>query len=707
MRARYPDIDGFAERDGVKIGYEVFGEGDTTIVFVPPWAIVHSRVWKMQVPYLARHHRVVTYDPRGNGRSDRPVGAEAYTLTERAGDLLAVMDATQTERAVLVSLSLGATASLHVAANHPDRVLAQAFINPTTTFSPFTPDRLDWLFTFDDEIDTEEGWAKENAHYWQRDYRGYLDFFFAQMFPEPHSTKQIEDGISWALDTTPETLADTRRAIALDYATDMGALCALVQSPCLVIQGTDDNIIGGGSGPALASALGERATLIELDGSGHGSQGRDPVKVNVLLRDFARSVVAPVAPEVQRWQRAPKRRRRALFISSPIGLGHARRDVAIARELRSLHPDLEIEWLAQHPVTTVLAESGERVHPASALLANESAHLEDECGDHDLHCFQAWRRMDEILHANFMVFRDVVEAEPFDLWVGDEAWDLDHHLHENPEEKRAAYAWLTDFVGWLPMPDGGVAEAALTADYNAEMIGQVERFSRVRDRSIFVGAPEDIVPDSFGDGLPDIRAWTEQHYAFTGDYITGFAPEDVADRAALRAELGYGDDEQVCIVTVGGSGVGGALLRRVVDALPTAKAALPALRTIVVAGPRIDPSSIPAADGVEVRAYVPQLHRHLAACDIAIVQGGLTTTMELTANRRPFLYFPLGHHFEQTFLVPHRLARYGAGRRMDFLTSTPESIAAALVDELGRPIDHRPVDPTAAARAAALLAELL
>jgi UDP:flavonoid glycosyltransferase YjiC (YdhE family) len=153
--------------------------------------------------------------------------------------------------------------------------------------------------------------------------------------------------------------------------------------------------------------------------------------------------------------------------------------------------------------------------------------------------------------------------------------------------------------------------------------------------------------------------------------------------------------------------VGGALLRRVIDAFPLAKATVPGLRMVVVAGPRIDPASLPTADGLEVRAYVPALYRHLAACDVAVVQGGLTTTMELTANRRPFLYFPLGHHFEQTFHVPHRLARYGAGRRMDFLTSTPEVIAAALAEELGRPVDYKPVDPAAAGRVAASLAELL
>jgi len=181
----------------------------------------------------------------------------------------------------------------------------------------------------------------------------------------------------------------------------------------------------------------------------------------------------------------------------------------------------------------------------------------------------------------------------------------------------------------------------------------------------------------------------------------------VAEREALRAELGYRPDEQVCIVTVGGSGVGGHLLRRVIAAFPEARERVPGLRMVVVAGPRIDPASLPAADGLEVRAYVHELYRHLAACDLAVVQGGLTTCMELAACGRPFLYFPLRHHFEQSFHVAHRLDRYRAGGRMDYATSTPAAIAAAIAEEIGRPTSYRPVETDGAARAAALIAELL
>jgi pimeloyl-ACP methyl ester carboxylesterase len=692
-RALYPDESGYVERDGVNLYYEVYGSGEPTVFLLPTWSIIHSRHWKMQIPYLARHCRVLTFDGRGNGRSDRP--PSGYDEREFAADALAVMDATETERVVLVSLSMGAQRALLLAAEQPERIDGAVFICPAVPLGDQLPARK--LYPWDKELDTDEGWAKYNRYYWLRDYRGFLEFFFSQMFTEPHSTKPIEDCVGWGLETTAETLVATQLANGLDEEAAR-KLCSRARCPVLVIQGTDDAITGAGRGIGLAEATG--GELVLLEGSGHGPHVRDPVKVNLLLREF----VAPPPP--RRWVRGKSRRKRALYISSPIGLGHAQRDAAIADELRTLNPDLEIDWLAQHPVTTVLEARGERIHPASAHLANESRHIESESAEHDLHCFQAIRRMDEILLSNFMVFHDLVREEDYDLWIGDEAWELDYYLHENPEQKRAAYVWLTDFVGWLPMADGGDHEAFLTADYNAEMIEHIARFPRVRDRAVFVGDPEDIVGDAFGPDLPLIRDWTEEHYDFAG-YVTGFDPAEFADREALRAELGYRPDEQVCIVTVGGSGVGADLLRRVIAAFPEAKERVPALRMVVVAGPRIDPESLPAHEGLEIRAYVDELYRHLAACDLAVAQGGLTTAMELTANRRPFLYFPLRHHFEQNHHVRHRLGRYGAGRCMDFDTAEPDVIAAAIAEEIGREVDYRPVETDGAARAAALIAELL
>src|ERR1022692_436417 len=708
MRARLPDIAGFVEREGVRVSYEVFGtEHEQAVLLLPAWSVVHARIWKMQVPFLARHFRVITFDGRGNGDSGRPAGAESYVSAEYAADALAVMDATGTDQAAAVSFSRGAPYALRLGAAGPERVTGHVFICPTTPLAPLPPPRVPYAARFEEDLDHDEGWAKDNASYLDRDYRGFLEFFFSQVFIEPHSTKLIEDCVSWGLETTAATLADTRRAIGHERAEDMTALAAGVQCPCLIIQGSCDAIVGPSAGRRLAEALGQRARLVELAGSGHAPHARDPVKVNLLIREFVTTLDGGSGPAPARWTRGRARPKRALYISSPVGLGHARRDQAIAEELRRQHPGLEIDWLAQQPGTAFLSAKKERIHPASVQLASESGHFEGECADHDLHCFQAWRGMDEILLANFMVFRDIAEEDQYDLWIGDEAWELDYYLHENPDQKRAAYVWLTDFVGWLPMPDGGRPEEALTTDYNADMIEQIARYPRIRDRAIFVGAPEDIVPDHFGPGLPAIRAWTEEHYEFSGDYITGFGHAELADREAIRAKLGYAPEEKVCIVTVGGSSVGERLLRRVIESFPAARSVVPGLRMVVVAGPRIDPSGLPAHEGVEIHAYVHDLWRHLAACDLAVVQGGLSTTMELVASNRPFLYFPLGHHFEQTFHVPHRLERYGAGRRMDYGTATPDVIASAIAAELGKPVAYRSIDPGAVSRVGRSIAELL
>jgi len=694
-RARYPDEDGYIESDGARVFYEVYGAGEPNVLLLPTWEIVHSRAWKCQIPYFARHGRVATFDRRGNGRSTRPREVRAYDRRRAVDDALAVLDRTGIERAVVVSWC-GAGDDLMLAVEHPHRVTGLVLIAPDLLLTD-DPAEQEGPFPFDDEPQTLEGWAKWNRHYWLRDWPGFLEFFFAETFTEPHSTKQIEDAIGWGLQTDPQTIT---RGMDAEWPNDRDnalRLCAQVRCPTLVIQGSQDAVVGRARGAAVAEAI-PHARLVTLEGSGHAPHIRDPVKANLLLRDF----IEPGREPTSAWTRARARGRRALYVSSPIGLGHARRDLAIADELRKLHPDLEIDWLAQHPVTTVLEGHGERIHPASAGLANESGHFESESAEHDLHCFQALRRMDEILLANFMLFHDITSEHHYDLWIGDEAWELDYYLHENPELKTAPFVWLTDFVGYLPMADGGDREAFLAADYNAEMIEHIARCPRIRDRAIFVGDPDDIVPERFGPELPPIRAWTERHFSFAG-YITGFDPNTFADRQALRAELGYRSDERVCIVTVGGSGVGADLLRRVIASFAEARRLVPELRMVVVTGPRIDPTTLPAADGLDIRSYVHNLYHHLAACDLAIVQGGLATAMELTANRRPFIYFPLKNHFEQNFHVRHRLDRYRAGRRMDFDDSPPEAIA----QELSRDVDYRPVASDGAARAAAMIAELL
>jgi pimeloyl-ACP methyl ester carboxylesterase len=693
MRAREPGEQGEIERDGVKVGYDVYGDGDPTILLLPAWAIVHARQWKAQVPFLARQFRVITMEGRGNGRADRPADPAAYADAEYVADAVAVLDAVGVSAAFLCGLSMGGRHALQLAARHPDRVRGIIAVGPA-----FPPRRYEG---FEQPRASYEGWEKANLHYWLADYPGWVEFFMTQLFAEPHSTKHREDGVGWGLETDAATLLRTGRGLTAPTAAEAEATCRQVRCPVLVLHGDEDTIIPYETGAAVARWTG--AELVTFAGSGHAPTMREPVRTNLLVRDFVERVTGvPRAPVT--WTRPSNRRRRALFVCSPIGLGHVRRDLAIADELRILRPDLEIDWLTQDPVTRVLEDRGERVHPASRLLVSESAHFESEAGEHDLHAFQAMRRMDEIMVANFHVFHDVATQENYDLWAVDEGWEVDQFLFDNTELKRAPYVWLADFVGAQPMPDGGAAEASLTADVNAERVERHRRFPRLRDRSIFVGNPGDIVDTPLGPGLPTEREFARERYDFAG-YVSGFTPP--ADRAALRTELGYRPDERVCLVTVGGSGVGGPLLRRVAEAFPAAEKRVAGLRMVAVAGPRIDPASLTVPDGVEVLGYVPDLQRHLAACDIAVVQGGLTTTMELVAARRPFVYVPLEHHFEQQIHVPQRLAQYGAGRRLAYADTDPDQLAEVIAAEIDRTVDYAEVETDGAARVAAMLAELL
>ncbi|WP_344838841.1 alpha/beta hydrolase [Kribbella ginsengisoli] len=694
--ARPADQVGTVERDGVTIAYQVWdgpaverGNGGPTVVLMPTWSIVPSRMWKAQVPYLARHFRVVTIDGRGSGASSKPVGAAAYAEAEYVADTLAVLDAVGVSECVLVGFSRGVPWALQVAAAQPSRVRGVVCVGSAPGLVP-DPKGL-----WSERQPTSEGWAKYNRYYWQEgDYEEFLKFFFGQVFIEPHSSKQIEDGVRWGLQIGPDRLVDTEAARQAQQPS-----LPPVQCPVLIVHGADDPVRPLADARLLAELTG--GTLVTIEGGGHAPHARDPVFFNRLLKDFITAqqpvVAAGQQPVRRTWVRALNRPRRALYLSSPIGLGHAKRDLAIAQELRLLRPDLQLDWLAQHPVTRVLQDAGEIVHPASSLLISEAAHVDFEADDHDLHAFQAIRRMDEILVANFLTFADVVDDRYYDLVIADEAWEVDYFLHENPELKHFGYAWLTDFIGWLPMPDGGPAEAALTADYNAEMLEHRARYPRLRDHSIFVGDPEDIVTTTFGPGLPSIRDWATTNYTFTG-YIGATPPTPAGPRSK----------QPRCVVSVGGSAAGKALLHRVLDAVPMARRLVPGLEFVFVTGPRIDPDDLPPTEGVSIHGYLPDLNQQLAVADLAITQGGLSTCMELTALRIPFIYVPLEHHFEQNFHVRARLERHNAGHHLPYeAASNPQLLAEAIAKQLTQPIDYLAIPTNGATRAANLLNELL
>jgi pimeloyl-ACP methyl ester carboxylesterase/UDP:flavonoid glycosyltransferase YjiC (YdhE family) len=706
MRARLPDESGYVANAGARIYYEVHGSGQQTLLLLPTWAIVDSRHWKMQVPFLARYYRVITFDPRGNGLSDRPTDPAAYSDAVVTSDIGAVLNATGTERAVLAGFCTGFIWALLFATAEPERVAGIVAISPTLPIAPADPwERYE--NSFDDVLDTDEGWAKENRHYWRRDWRGYVEFFMSQIATEPHSTKPYDDLVEWGMQTDAATmLCDADAPQQITSEAEAVRLCRALTCPVLVIGGDQDKIVPPGRARRIAGETG--AGLLVIAGGGHAPHVRYPVAVNHAIRDFADRLV-PRKPGQIPWQATHGRRRRALWISSPIGLGHVQRDLAIARAVRKRVPDLEIHWWAQPPVTDVLAEAGEVIHPASSEMASESAHWESEATDHDLPAFYAFRRMDEIFCANYLLFDDVVRDTSYDLWAGDECWEVDYFLHENPERKIAPYVFMTDVIGFLPTDPADPREAGLCADYNADAIEKRERFPRLRDVSMFIGSFGELPDCPFGDGLPGIRSWSRRWFCSV-PYVLPFDPAAYRDRAGLRRRLGYPGDQPLLVAAVGGTTAGASLLELTCDAFARLRKQVPEAQMLLVTGPRLDPRLLPDIEGIDKRGYVPDLFEHLACADAAVVQGGLSTTMELVGAGRPFIYFPLRRHWEQQHFVTHRLSHYRAGLRMDYATTSADDLATAMREALAQGSTgpgYRKVPPGGAALAAARIAALL
>jgi pimeloyl-ACP methyl ester carboxylesterase len=629
-------------------------------------------------------------DPRGHGRSDRPI--TGYDFATRYGDLAAVLEQTVRPPFALVAFTCSSMLAVRYVLDHPGAVSHLALVGAQYKQSLPQP--------FEEKV----------ARVIREDFVGWSRRLFTKMYPEPHSLRGVEDHFQWMLETTPDILVEALSQISKD---DVYDLLGKLQIPTLLIHGTDDPVVPYSHGQKFAAAV-PGARLVTFEGGGHGLPGRDCVKVNRLIRDFVldrRVETQTIARTTERKAPAVLRgrpARRVLWLSSPIGLGHIQRDIAIARELRRAFPDITVEFLAADPSRRVVEHLGERLHPATDLLLNESAHVEDwVSADHELHAFNALWHMDEIMAANFGVFADVVEAEDYDLWVGDEGWDLDYYLHENPELKRAPYVFITDFIGMLPMRDDPTATDFIRArEKNAENIDHLRLHPDVRDLSLMVGDEEDVLDRDFAPGLPNMRQWAREHFKFSG-YTYHFDPATYRDRAELRRQLGYREGERVILVSVGGTRVGRRLLQKCADAFALVAGQIPEARMILVAGPRLDPRELPRHPQIDVRPFVPKLFEHHAAADLAIVQGGLTTTMELAAFQTPFFYFPLRNHFEQQFFVSRRLERLGAGVRLDFDRTPPEALGAAIVEHLGKPVRYRDVPVDGTARAARLIATLL
>ena len=396
--------------------------------------------------------------------------------------------------------------------------------------------------------------------------------------------------------------------------------------------------------------------------------------------------------------------KKVLFISGSLGLGHVGRDLEIAKMLRQLSPEIQISWLADNPATTVLEQAGEKLLPETQMLTHGNKELENSAKSHGANLTRWVMNMRKNWSKNAEIVIDLIHKYNFDLVIGDETYDLIIDLLRDPSQKQFPFVIIYDFLG-LDRVTSNPIDAIVTYYTNRIWVKTITKEPPLSEKIIFIGEMEDIQDKKFGVFLPNRRKLAETYFDFVG-YILTFNPKDYMAKMKIRKKLGYGK-APLGFCSIGGTSAGKALLDLSMKAYPLIRKEIPDFEMVMVLGPEVSLNSVKPTDGVKIVGYLPELYKHLAASDLAIVTGGGTITLELTALKKPFLYFPLENHFEQEIAVADRCKRHNAGVKMDFSKTTPEALAKEVVENIGKEVSYTNIPIDGAQKAANLINELV
>jgi UDP-N-acetylglucosamine:LPS N-acetylglucosamine transferase len=394
---------------------------------------------------------------------------------------------------------------------------------------------------------------------------------------------------------------------------------------------------------------------------------------------------------------------KVLFISGSIGMGHVTRDLAIAKEFRTLRPDAEIVWLAGEPAVTVLKKAGEKLLPEAGEYNKDTATAISSASGFDMNLAKHLMKSNKIWKAAYKQYEKVVRREKPDLVVGDETYEIATTYANGKYVNMPKTILIFDFIKSYPMNNNPM---------DMLVIWMVNRYWHKvihlppdKQGPIgFVGEPEDVPDEQLGIFMSNAKE-TTKNMVFLGDILT-FDPKDYMDKQSAKARLGYGN-EPLIIVSIGGTAIGRLLMELCINTYPLLKKDLPDLRMVLVGGPMLDPRILSIPEGIEIRGYVPNLYEHFAASDLSIVQAGGTTIAELIALLIPFLYFPLEGHFEQQIYVAGKAERHNAGVKMTYSHTTPEKLAEAIKQNIGKPTNYYPIRIGGDAKMAELMNKIL
>ncbi len=401
-----------------------------------------------------------------------------------------------------------------------------------------------------------------------------------------------------------------------------------------------------------------------------------------------------------------------LFICSTAGLGHVTRDLAIAKELRKIIPKVKIFWVAAPPVSDYLQVNNEKLLPESSIWPSETLILENTSDGVNLNLAQYAANANETWKRQLSIFQDILGKRTFDLIIGDETYGIARPLFfsilKNDPQTQIPFVIIYDFIGLRPMTDDeGENELVRVANdrWLSVISGKIppglpkNLFSR-----LFVGEIDDVKPRVTSKGVVDFREIARESVTFLGN-IVRFNPEDYTDKEQIKARLGYSSSPLI-VCSIGGSNVGTTLLELCVEAFRILAEKVPEARMVLVCGPRVNPGGFDLPSGVAAFGYVPNLIDYYAACDLAIIQPGLSSTMELVALRKPFIYFPIPQHSEQEEIA-EKLERRGIGTRMSITGVTPLLLAESIKRSLCTNVNYSMKDFNGAQNAANYIQKLI
>ncbi len=396
-------------------------------------------------------------------------------------------------------------------------------------------------------------------------------------------------------------------------------------------------------------------------------------------------------------------KKQILFISWQGAMGHVTRDLAIVNEFHRIAPDVDVSWVA-HPLGgKLIQEAGEKLLPESEQVGDYNLVLAQATEKFGLNLLKYVQRYQESSKKNAQLVNQLLQKYEFDLIVGDEIYETLVAFAEGKIQLNCPVIMIEDFIGIQSM-DGNLIMRMGAYLKNRKLVKATEKTSSTITH-LFVGEFEDIADRRYDFFLPNCRDFARKFYRFL-PHIVRFDPAQYRDKTKIRTKLGYGN-EPLVICATGGTGVGRELLELCGKAYPLLKKEIPDLHMVCVCGELLGLDPPKLSPEVELHRFIPNIYEHYAACDLAVVVGGGTTTIELTALGKPFIFFPLENQFDQQIYVSERIARHKAGIRMEYHQTTPEMLTQAILKNIGRKMEDKSIPFDGAKKAAEIISEHL